>query len=139
VAVFKAEAPLKIQQVFGYVFSPLAWLMGVPANESVQVGQLMGTKTILNELFAYLDLKAMAANLSPRSVVIAAYALCGFANLGSLGITVGGLTILAPKRRAEIARLGLPALLTGTFSTCMTACFAALLIPATDVFANAPR
>lgn len=139
VSAFKAEAPLKIQQVFGYVFSPLAWLMGVPANESVQVGQLMGTKTILNELFAYLDLKAMAANLSPRSVVIAAYALCGFANLGSLGITVGGLTILAPKRRAEIARLGLPALLTGTFSTCMTACIAALLVSETEVFANAPR
>jgi len=132
-----ATAPLTIQRIFGYGFCPLAWLMGVPAGESVQVGQLMGTKTILNEMLAYLDLKAMAPTLSPRSVVIAAYALCGFANLGSVGITLGGLTILAPKRRAELARLGLPAMFAGMFSTCMTACIAALLIPATEIFTKA--
>jgi CNT family concentrative nucleoside transporter len=134
-----AAAPLTIQRIFGYGFSPLAWLMGVPAGESVQIGQLMGTKTILNEMLAYLDLKQMAPSLSPRSVVIAAYALCGFANLGSVGITLGGMTILAPKRRAELAKLSLPAMFAGMFSTCMTACIAALLIPATEVFAQAPR
>jgi CNT family concentrative nucleoside transporter len=113
--------------------------MGVPASESLQVGQLMGTKTILNEMLAYLDLKAMAPGLSPRSVVIAAYALCGFANLGSVGITLGGLTILAPKRRADLARLSIPAMFAGMFSTCTTACIAALLIPATAVFAQTSR
>ena len=133
-----AAEPLTIQKIFGWVFCPLAWLMGVPASESVQVGQLMGTKTILNEFLAYLDLQAMASSLSPRSVVIAAYALCGFANLGSVGITLGGLTILAPKRRVELARLGLPAMFAGFFACNMTACVAALLLPATEVFAQTP-
>lgn len=140
VHVFGAEAtnPLTIQRIFGWVFCPLAWMMGVPASESVQVGQLMGTKTILNEFLAYLELQGMAASLSPRSVVIAAYALCGFANLGSVGIILGGLTILAPKRRAELARLGLPAMFAGFFACNMTACIAALLIPATEILAQTP-
>lgn len=136
--LFHAAAPLTVQKLFGYLFSPLAWLMGVPAGESVQVGQLMGTKTILNEMLAYLDLREMASSLSPRTVVIASYALCGFANLGSVGITLGGLTILAPNRRAELARLGLPAMFGGMFSTCMTACIAALLLPVTTVFSQTP-
>lgn len=130
--------PLTIQRVFGWLFSPLAWLMGVPASESVQVGQLMGTKTILNEFLAYLDLVQMAPSLEPRSVVIASYALCGFANLGSVGITLGGLTILAPKRRAEIARLGIPAMLAGFLACNMTACVAALLLPASEILAQTP-
>lgn len=136
VQTFHATAPLTIQKVFGYAFCPLAWLMGVPASESVQVGQLMGTKTILNEFLAYLQLKDMVPTLSPRSVVIAAYALCGFANLGSVGITLGGMTILAPHRRAELARLAVPAMFGGMFSTNMTACIAALLTSSTGVFAQ---
>jgi len=136
--IFGAAQPLTLQKIFGYVFSPLAWLMGVPAKEAVPVGQLMGTKTILNEFLGYLDLKAMAPTLSPRSVVIAAYSLCGFANLGSVGITIGGLTILAPERRAEIARLGLPAMVAGFFACNMTACIAALLIPSTEVLSHLP-
>ncbi|MCX8037271.1 MAG: NupC/NupG family nucleoside CNT transporter [Candidatus Sumerlaeia bacterium] len=136
---FHAAAPMTVQKIFGYLFCPLAWLMGVPAGESVAVGQLMGTKTILNEMLAYLQLKDMVATLSPRTVIIASYALCGFANLGSVGITLGGLTILAPQRRGELARFGLPAMFGGMFSTCMTACIAALLMPTGGVFANVPK
>jgi len=131
--VFGAQAPLTVQQMFGYLFSPLAWLMGVPAGEALEVGQLMGTKTILNEMLGYLQLKEMAGALSDRSAVIAVYSLCGFANLGSVGITVGGLAILAPNRRADLARLGIPAMLAGFLACNMTACFAALLLPTTKM------
>ena len=129
--------PATIQKLFGWLFCPLAWLMGIPASESVQVGQLMGTKTILNEFLAYLDLVEMAPSLCQRSGFIASYALCGFANLGSVGITIGGLTIMAPKRRTEIARLGIPAMLAGFLACNMTACIAALLIPAGQALAQA--
>lgn len=135
---FGAEAPLTIQKIFGWVFQPLAWLMGVPGGEAQQVGQLMGTKLILNEFLAYLDLQTMAETLSPRSMMIAAYALCGFANLGSVGITIGGLSILAPERRAEIARLGLPSMFAGFFACNTTACIAAILVPAAEIAQVAP-
>ena len=134
VEILGAAEPVTIQQLFGYVFSPLAWLMGVPASESAQIGRLMGTKTVINEFVAYSDLTAIAPTLSPRSAVIASYALCGFANFGSVGIIIGGYTILAPSRRGDFARLGLPAMFAGFFATNMTACIAALLTPASHLF-----
>jgi CNT family concentrative nucleoside transporter len=134
--LFGAAHHLTLQQILGWAFSPLAWLMGVPASDSLEVGQLLGTKTVLNEFFAYENLLGMvnAGALSPRSVLIASYALCGFANLGSVGIMVGGLAILAPNRRNEIARLGLPSMFAGMLASNMVACVAALLVPSTSLF-----
>jgi len=137
VEVFGAAKPVTIQHLLGYVFSPLAWLMGVPAIDTVRVGELMGTKTVINEFVAYSDLTAMAPTLSPRSLVIASYALCGFANFGSVGIIIGGYTILAPSRRGDFARLGLPAMFAGFLATNMTACVAALLTPTSRIFTAA--
>lgn len=114
-------APLTAQRLMGWVFAPLVWLMGVPLAESATAGQLMGTKTILNEFIAYLDLANLAPGaLSPRSALIMIYALCGFANFGSVGILIGGLSTMVPSRRAEIVELGTRAIISGTLATCMT-------------------
>jgi CNT family concentrative nucleoside transporter len=114
-------APLTLQRFFGWIFSPLVWLMGVPASEIETAGQLMGTKTILNEFIAYLDLAHLPAGaLSPRSILIMVYGMCGFANLGSVGILIGGLTALAPARRTDIVTLGTRAIVSGTLATAMT-------------------
>ena len=111
-------APWSLQGVLGLLMAPLAWMAGVSADEMRIAGSLLGTKTILNELIAYLDLAALPpAALSPRSRVIMTYALCGFANLGSLGILIGGLTAMAPERRSEIIELGPRTLVAGTLAT----------------------
>lgn len=117
-------------KVVGYIFSPFAYLMGVPLNESISVGQLLGTKTVFNEFLGYLNLKAMVANnvLSPRSITIATYALCGFSNFGSIAILIGGLGSLTPLRKKEIAALGFKSLIGGTLSSFMIACIAGILI-----------
>jgi CNT family concentrative nucleoside transporter len=113
---------LTFQQVLGWVFAPLAWLTGIPWAECAQAGALLGVKTVLNEFLAYLQLAGLAPGaLSERSRLILAYALCGFANFGSLGIMVGGLAAMVPQRRAEIAELGAKTMLSGTLSTLMTA------------------
>ncbi len=123
-----AGAPLSLQRLAGWVFAPVAWLMGLPWSEAVTGGRLLGTKTILNELLAYAELAALPeAALSERSRVILTYALCGFANFGSLGIMIGGLGSLAPERRTEIVALGLKAILAGTLATCMTGAVVGLL------------
>ncbi len=123
-----AGAPLSLQRLAGWVFAPVAWLMGLPWSEAVTGGRLLGTKTILNELLAYAELAALPeAALGERSRVILTYALCGFANFGSLGIMIGGLGSLAPERRAEIVALGLKAILAGTLATCMTGAVVGLL------------
>jgi CNT family concentrative nucleoside transporter len=115
-------APVTLQRFFGAVFAPLAWAAGVPWAESQAAGQLLGTKTILNEFVAYLDLAKMpAAELSPRSKLLMTYALCGFANFGSLGIMIGGMGTMVPERRREIVALGLKSIVAGTLATCMTA------------------
>ncbi len=121
---------LTLQRIFGWVFAPLALLMGVPWSDATTVGGLMGIKTVLNEFFAYQELRAAmdAASLSPRSAVITSYALCGFANFGSLGILLGGLGGMAPSRRSELARLGMRSILAGTLATLMTGCVAGLLL-----------
>ncbi|MGD2099529.1 MAG: nucleoside transporter C-terminal domain-containing protein [Desulfobacterales bacterium] len=114
-------APLTLQRILGVVMAPVVWLMGVPWSEAFTAGALMGTKTILNELLAYLDLSRLSADaLSPRSLLIMTYAMCGFANPGSLGIMIGGLGTMAPGRRSEIVALGLRSIVAGTLATCMT-------------------
>lgn len=113
---------LSLQKLLGIVFAPLAWVIGIPASESALAGSLLGVKTVLNELVAYIDMAALPADaLSPRSRLIMTYALCGFANLGSLGILIGGLVAMVPQRRAEIVDLGLRTVIAGTLATLMTA------------------
>jgi CNT family concentrative nucleoside transporter len=125
-----AGEPLSLERIFGWVFAPLAWLIGIPANEAAVAGNLLGKKTVLNELIAYLELaRVPAEQLSPRSRILLTYALCGFANFGSLGIMLGGLDALLPKdRRAELAELGMKSLLAGLLSTCLTAALVGLLL-----------
>jgi concentrative nucleoside transporter, CNT family len=114
--------PITLQRFFGWVFAPLAWTAGVPWSEAQAAGQLLGTKTILNEFVAYIDLAQLpAGELSPRSKLLMTYALCGFANFGSLGIMIGGMGTMVPERRREIVSLGLKSIVAGTIATCMTA------------------
>jgi CNT family concentrative nucleoside transporter len=118
-----------LQRILGLVMTPLVWLAGVPWSEAGIGGTLMGTKTVLNEFIAYLDMAKLAPDmLSERSRIIMTYALCGFANFGSLGILVGGLTALVPERRAEVLELGLRSLVSGTLATLTTAATVGLLI-----------
>ena len=121
---------LTLQWILGVLFAPFALLMGIPWSEAIQVGSLLGVKTVLNEFLAFRDLGALieAGALSPRSVVIASYALCGFANFGSLAILLGGVGGMAPSRRGDLARLGLRSILAGTLATMMTGCVAGILL-----------
>jgi CNT family concentrative nucleoside transporter len=112
--------PVTLQRMLGYVMAPICWLMGLPWTEAVAAGALMGIKTMLNEFIAYVQFAALPADaLSPRSRLIMLYAMCGFANFGSLGIMIGGLTALAPERRDEIVALGLKSIVSGTLATCL--------------------
>ena len=116
-----ADAPLTLQRMLGWLLAPVAWLMGIPWEQAISGGSLLGTKVILNELFAYLDLAALPiGQLDARSQLIMTYALCGFANFGSLGIMIGGLATMVPERREEIIRLGMKSIAAGTLATCMT-------------------
>ena len=114
-------APVTLQRIMGIVMAPMVWLMGIPWSEATTAGALMGTKTILNELLAYIDLSRLSPEaLGPRSLLIMTYAMCGFANPGSLGIMIGGLGTMAPDRRSEIVALGLRSIIAGTLATSMT-------------------
>ena len=114
-------AAFTLQRVMGWVMAPVAWLMGIPWAEATQAGALLGTKTILNELIAYADLAALpAGTFSERSELIMTYALCGFANFGSLAIMIGGLGTISPERQPEIISLGIKSIIAGTLATCMT-------------------
>jgi CNT family concentrative nucleoside transporter len=113
-------APLSFQRLLGWVMAPICWLMGIPWSEAVTAGGLMGVKTILNELIAYLQLAALPPDaLSPRSRLIMLYGMCGFANFGSLGIMIGGLATMAPDRRDDVVSLGFKSIVSGTLSTCL--------------------
>jgi len=113
---------LSLQRILGWIMAPLVWLAGVPWQDAVAAGGLMGIKTVLNEFLAYVELAKMGAgDLAARTRLIMSYALCGFANLGSLGIMIGGLATIVPERRAEIAGLGMRAILAGTLATLSTA------------------
>jgi CNT family concentrative nucleoside transporter len=123
-----AGAALTLERALGWLMRPVVWLMGVPWSEAAVAGGLMGVKTVLNEFLAYLQLAALPADaLGERGRVIMTYALCGFANPGSLGILVGGLSALVPERRAEIVGLGLRSVLSGTLATCSTGAVVALV------------
>ena len=123
-----AGAPLTLERMLGWLFAPIAWLLGLPWSEAVTGGQLLGIKTVLNELLAYLELSSLPAEaLAPRSRLILTYALCGFANLGSLGIMIGGLATLVPERRSEVVALGGLSIVAGTLATCMTGAMVGLL------------
>ena len=122
---------LSLQYILGFLFSPVAWLTGVDSRDLQSVARLLGEKTILNEFYAYADLskmRAAGAFVSERSVIIVTYALCGFANIASIGIQLGGIGIMAPNHKPLLARLGVRALIGGTLATLMTACVVALLV-----------
>lgn len=126
------ETPVSLQRLLGWLFGPLAWMMGIPAAEVSKVANLLGQKTVLNEWVAYASMREQLTAdptwLSERSRVIASYALCGFANFGSIGIQIGGYASLAPERRADFARLGPRAMLGGLLTTCLVACVAGVLL-----------
>jgi len=113
-------ASISLQRMLGYVMAPVCWLLGLPWSQAVTAGSLMGTKTVLNELIAYVDLSKLGTEaLDPRSRLIMLYAMCGFANFASLGIMIGGLGTMAPTRRDEINALGLKSIISGTLTTCL--------------------
>jgi CNT family concentrative nucleoside transporter len=121
-------AHLSLQQIFGWAFAPAAWSMGVPWRDAPTIGNLLGTRMVLNEFIAYSQLGPMKAMLDPRSFTIATFALCGFANFGSIGIQIGGIGALAPNRRHDLARLGLRAMVAGTLANFMAATIVGLLL-----------
>ncbi|QVL49583.1 MAG: nucleoside:proton symporter [Thiocapsa sp.] len=124
-----AGEPLTAQRILGWAMAPVVWLIGIPWSEAQVAGSLMGVKTILNELIAYLELAGTpSAELGERSRLIMTYALCGFANLGSLGIMIGGLGAMAPERRDEVVALGLKSVLAGTMATLSTGAIVALIL-----------
>ncbi|HTS77565.1 MAG TPA: NupC/NupG family nucleoside CNT transporter [Bryobacteraceae bacterium] len=120
--------PSSMQSILGRIFSPVAWLLGVKYNDCATVGNLLGTRLILNEFVAFVDLGKIGKTLDPRSFVIATYALCGFANLSSVAIQVGGIGALAPSRKSDLARLGMKAVAAGTMANFMSACIAGMLL-----------
>jgi CNT family concentrative nucleoside transporter len=125
---FLGWMPGSLQLILGRIFAPVAWLLGVKWNDCASVGNLLGTRLILNEFVAYVDLGKIGNTLDPRSFVIATYALCGFANLSSVAIQVGGIGALAPSRKSDLARLGLRAVACGTMANFMSACIAGMML-----------
>ena len=120
--------PYSLQQVFGWVFAPVAWLIGIRWHDATAIGNLLGTRMVLNEFVAFAQLGTIKSALDPRSFTIATFALCGFANFSSIGIQIGGIGALAPNKRGELARLGLRAMLAGTMANLMSASIAGILI-----------
>ena len=119
---------LSFNYILGNLFSVFAWAMGVPSQDVQSAGALMGTKMVINEFVAYLDLVKIKETLDPKTLVITSFALCGFANFSSIAIQVGGIGELAPSRRSDLARLGIRALICGTLASYMSATFAGLLM-----------
>jgi CNT family concentrative nucleoside transporter len=125
-----ADRPLTLQRLLGVAMGPVVWLMGVPWSEAAAAGALMGTKTMINEFVAYLDLSRLGTEaLGPRSRLIMVYAMCGFANPGSLGIMIGGMGTMAPGKRDEIVALGVRSIIAGTLATCMTGAVVGIIGP----------
>jgi CNT family concentrative nucleoside transporter len=120
--------PSSLQQIFGALFAPIAWVIGIPWRDCPAIGNLLGTRMVLNELVAFSMLGPQRAVLDPRSFTIATFALCGFANLSSIGIQLGGIGALAPNKRGELARLGIRAMLAGTMANLMSASIAGMLL-----------
>ena len=120
--------PSSMQQVFGKLFAPVAWVIGIPWRDCGAIGSLLGTRMVLNELVAFSMLGPQRAVLDPRSFTIATFALCGFANFSSIGIQLGGIGALAPNQRGELAKLGIRAMLAGTMANLMSASIAGMLL-----------
>ena len=120
--------PASLEKIFGWLFWPVAWVIGVPAKDCLAVGNLLGTRMVLNELVAFSFLGPMKGTLDPRSFTIATFALCGFANFSSIGIQIGGIGALAPNKRGELARLGIRAMLAGTRANLMSASIAWMML-----------
>ena len=113
-------APITLQRLLGYVMAPVCWLLGIPWKEAVTAGGLMGMKTVLNEFISYVELSKLPPDaLDPRSRLIMLYAMCGFANFGSLGIMIAGLATMAPERRDDVLALGGKSIVSGTIATCL--------------------
>jgi CNT family concentrative nucleoside transporter len=123
-----AWLPASLERIFGLVFSPIAWLLGVSWKDASSVGNLLGTRLVLNEFVAFTQLGPLQSQLDPRSFTIATYALCGFANFSSIAIQIGGIGALAPNRKSDLARLGLLAVAAGTMANFMSACIAGMLL-----------
>jgi concentrative nucleoside transporter, CNT family len=119
---------LSLQQIFGWVFAPVAWSLGVPWRDAATIGNLLGTRMVLNEFIAFSQLGTIKDTLDPRSFTVATFALCGFANFSSIGIQIGGIGALVPQRRHDLARLGIRAMVAGTLANFVSACIAALLL-----------
>ena len=119
---------ITLQAIFGYLFSPLAWLIGIPSNEVLMAGSYIGQKVVMNEFVAFIDFVENKALLSEHSQVIITFALCGFANIGSIAIQLGSIGVIAPERRSEVANLGLKAVAAGTLANLMSACLAGIFI-----------
>jgi concentrative nucleoside transporter, CNT family len=120
--------PAKLETIFGWLFAPIAFIIGIPLRDCLAIGNLLGTRMVLNELVAFTMLGAQKAALDPRSFTIATFALCGFANISSIGIQIGGLGALAPNRRGDLARLGFRAMICGTMANLMSACIAGIFL-----------
>jgi CNT family concentrative nucleoside transporter len=119
---------LSLSQILGALFSVFAWAMGVPHKDIQVAGSLMGTKMVVNEFVAYLELVKIKASMAPKTLIITSFALCGFANFASIGIQVGGIGQLAPERRADLAKLGIKALICGTLASYLSATIAGILM-----------
>src|SRR5262249_18754358 len=120
--------PSSLQQVFGWVFAPVAWLIGIPWHDATNIGNLLGIRMVVNELVAFGELGKMRALLDPRSFTIATFALCGFANFSSIGIQIGGIGALAPEQRGNLARFGIRAMLAGTLANLLSASIVGILL-----------
>ena len=120
--------PSSLEQIFGWVFAPIAWLIGIPWHDCGTIGNLLGLRTVTNELIAFQRLGPMKDALDPRSFTIATFALCGFANFSSIGIQIGGIGALAPNRKGDLARLGLRAMLAGTMANLMSASIVGIML-----------
>jgi concentrative nucleoside transporter, CNT family len=127
-APWLAWLPESLEKLFGIVFAPIAWIMGVPWHDASAIGNLLGTRLVTNEFVAFVQLGPMQKSLDPRSFTIATYALCGFANLSSIAIQIGGIGALAPNRKSDLARLGIRAVAAGSMANFMSACIAGMLL-----------
>jgi len=119
--------PTSLEQIFGWIFAPLAWLIGIPWHDAPIIGNLLGTRMVVNEVVAFSQLGPMRGSLDPRSFTIATFALCGFANFSSIGIQIGGIGALAPEQRGQLAKFGIRAMLAGTMANLMSACIVGIL------------
>ncbi|MCB1224193.1 MAG: hypothetical protein KDK99_00150, partial [Verrucomicrobiales bacterium] len=123
------DQPQPLQWLLGWLQAPFAWLMGIPATDCLAAGAILGERIVLNEFVGYLSLSQQASQLQPRTLLILTYGLCGFANFSSIAIQIGGISVLAPSRRGDLAQLGLRAMIGGLLACYLTASLAALLIP----------